>query len=243
VLKSSYALGYAGTTEQITIANCVVSGYDVGTVVGGTFGRDVPAAPDGDGPTGRIKLGTESNGGFRAIAITNVIFARCRGIALETVDGGTLEDVTINNVIMREISSAPIFLRLGARLRGPATAPGRLRRISISDVSVHGADPRYPSMIVGLPGTIDARHPAGMGVLHPACHRRSAGQRRHPIRGARYPRRSVARRSSIHSRRCARQRAPLAEHRGPFAPTRWVRTLSVCVLTIGDIGAIVLSTP
>jgi polygalacturonase len=153
VLKSSYALGFPRITSQVTITNCMVSGYDAGTVVDGTFGDDLPAAPDGDGPTGRIKLGTESCGGFRDIAITNVVFARCRGIALETVDGGVLEDVVISNLVLREVSNAPIFLRLGARLRGPdGVPPGRLRRITISDVTVHDADPRYPSMIVGLPG-------------------------------------------------------------------------------------------
>lgn len=153
VLKSSYALGFARATENVTIANCMVSGYDVGTLADGTFTRDDPAAADRDGPTGRIKFGTESVGGFRNIAISNVIFERCRGLALETVDGGVLEDVVISNVIMRDVSTAPLFLRLGARMRGPAGREvGRLRRISISDVTVHNADPRYPSMIVGVPG-------------------------------------------------------------------------------------------
>jgi hypothetical protein len=153
VLKSSYALGFARATENVTIADSMVSGYDVGTVVEGTFGRSDPAAADRDGPTGRIKFGTESNGGFRNIAISNVIFERCRGLALETVDGGLLEDVTISNITMRQVSNAPFFLRLGARMRGPAGAEvGRLRRISISDVTVRDADPRYPSMIIGLPG-------------------------------------------------------------------------------------------
>jgi polygalacturonase len=153
VLKSSFALGFARATENVTIADTMVSGYDVGTLIGGTFGRDDPAAPDRDGPTGRVKFGTESNGGFRNIAISNMIFERCRGLALETVDGGLLEDVTISNVTMRDVSNAPFFLRIGARLRGPAgTGVGALRRVSISDVTVHNADPRYPSMIVGLPG-------------------------------------------------------------------------------------------
>ncbi|MGC7098373.1 rhamnogalacturonidase [Amycolatopsis lurida] len=153
VLKSSYALGFPRATENVTIADTMVSGYDVGTLVDGTYGREDPAAADRDGPTGRIKFGTESNGGFRNIAISNVIFERCRGFALETVDGGLLEDVTISNITMRDVSNTPFFLRLGARMRGPAGVPaGSLRRISISDVIVHNADPRYPSMIMGLPG-------------------------------------------------------------------------------------------
>jgi polygalacturonase len=153
VLKSSFALGEPRFTENVTIVNSVVSGFDVGTMLDGTYGRTTTAAPDRDGPTGRIKFGTESNGGFRNITISNVVFNRSRGLALETVDGGLLEDVTISNITMREISNAPIFLRLASRMRGPAgTAVGKLRRISISNVVVYDADPRYPSMIVGIPG-------------------------------------------------------------------------------------------
>ena len=153
VLKSSYALGFPRATENVTIADSMVSGYDVGTLIDGTYGREDPAAADRDGPTGRIKFGTESNGGFRNIAISNMVFDRCRGLALETVDGGLLEDVTISNITMRDVSNTPFFLRLGARMRGPAGREiGKLRRISISDVTVHNSDPRYPSMIVGLPG-------------------------------------------------------------------------------------------
>ena len=51
------------TIHNVTIADTMVSGFDVGTLVDGTYGREVPAAPDRDGPTGRIKFGTESNGG------------------------------------------------------------------------------------------------------------------------------------------------------------------------------------
>lgn len=153
VLKSSYALGTPRPTENVTIADTMVSGYDVGTLIDGTYGREDPVATDQDGPTGRIKFGTESNGGFRNIAISNMIFDRCRGLALETVDGGLLEDVTISNITMRDVSNTPFFLRIGARMRGPANREiGKLRRITISDVTVHNADPRYPSMIIGLPG-------------------------------------------------------------------------------------------
>ncbi len=153
VLKSSFALGAARITENVAIVNSMVSGFDVGTVLDGTYGRTTTAAPDRDGPTGRIKFGTESNGGFRNITISNVTFTRSRGLALETVDGGVLEDVTISNITMREISNAPFFLRLASRMRGPAGTPvGKLRRISISNVVVYDADPRYASMIVGVPG-------------------------------------------------------------------------------------------
>jgi polygalacturonase len=146
VLKSSYALNEARATENVTIDNCFVSGYDLGTLIDGTF------KTAGYGRTGRIKFGTESNGGFKNIAISNIVFEYCRGLALETVDGGLLEDVTISNITMRNVQM-PIFMRLGARMRGPAGVPvGALRRVSISNVIAYNSDPRYPSTIAGIPG-------------------------------------------------------------------------------------------
>jgi len=153
-LKSSFGLGYARATENVTITNCQVSGYDRGTLLDGTYQRkEADLVPDHDGVTGRIKFGTESNGGFRNITISNCVFDFCRGLALETVDGGILEDVSISNITMRDLSSSPIFLRLGARMRGPQGTPvGALRRINISNIVVYNADPRYPAIISGIPG-------------------------------------------------------------------------------------------
>jgi polygalacturonase len=152
VLKSSYALGFARATENVTITNCFVSGYDIGSLLDATYKKNVTEAPDKDGPTGRIKLGTESNGGFKNIAISNIVFDHCRGLALETVDGGLLEDVTITNITMRDVVNSPIFLRLGRRMRGPAGAAiGQLRRVNISNVVAYNADSRYASIIAGLP--------------------------------------------------------------------------------------------
>jgi len=65
VLKSSFALGYFRDTENVTITNCFVSGYDKGSLIDGSFQRDEPQAPDQGYVTGRIKFGTESSGGFR----------------------------------------------------------------------------------------------------------------------------------------------------------------------------------
>jgi polygalacturonase len=153
VLKSSYALGYARATENVTITNCQVSGYSMGSFLDGTYKRSRQQAPDRDGPTGRIKFGTESNGGFKNITISNCVFDNCRGLALETVDGGLLEDVTITNITMRGIVNSPIFLRLGSRMRGPKGVPvGELRRVNISNIVVYDADPRYSSIISGIPG-------------------------------------------------------------------------------------------
>ncbi|NOY77262.1 MAG: glycoside hydrolase family 28 protein [Calditrichaeota bacterium] len=145
VLKSSYALGYNRATEDVTITNCLVSGFKEGTLLDGTF--------QGGGGTGRIKFGTESNGGFKNITISNCVFDHCRGLALEEVDGGTLENVTISNIAMRDISNSPIFIRLGNRARGPKGTPvGSVRNIDISNVTVMGVNPKYSVLIVGIPG-------------------------------------------------------------------------------------------
>ena len=150
-LKSSYALGEAIATENVTISNCLVSGYDEGSLLDGTrtFNQD---RANRYYPTGRIKFGTESNGGFKNITISNCIFDKCRGLALETVDGGLLEDISISNITMRDIGNAPIYLRLGRRMRGPDGTPvGELRRVNISNVVVYNADPKSCVIISGVP--------------------------------------------------------------------------------------------
>lgn len=153
-LKSSFALGLARATQNVTITNCQVSGYDLGTLYDGTYQRkNFHQVPDQEGPTGRIKFGTESNGGFKNITISNCVFEYCRGLALETVDGALLEDVTVSNITMRDIVNSPLFLRLGARMRGPSSASvGALRRVLISNVMVYNADSHFATVISGIPG-------------------------------------------------------------------------------------------
>lgn len=137
--KSSYGLGEARATENVNITNCQVSGYVEGSLLDGTYKKDESRSE----PTGRIKFGTESNGGFKNITISNCVFDYCRGLALESVDGALLQNVTISNILMRDIVNAPIFLRLGQRMRGPEDAKiGEIRRVMISDVVVYNADPK-----------------------------------------------------------------------------------------------------
>ena len=151
-LKSSFGLGYARACENVTITNCQVSGYDLGSLLDGTFTRNYKKYSDST-TTGRIKMGTESNGGFKNVTITNCVFDYSRGLALETVDGGLLEDVTISNITMRDIVNAPIFIRLGARMRAPDSMKiGACRRIILSNIVVYNADWRHGSIISGLPG-------------------------------------------------------------------------------------------
>ncbi len=152
VLKSSYALGYFRDTENVTISGCFVSGYDKGSVLKGTWETDEAVAPDHGPNTGRIKLGTESSGGFKNIAITNCVLERSRGLAIEAVDGGWLEDVVISNITMRNIGNSPFFIRLGGRQRSPKGTPvGKLQRIQISNVNVYNADSHYSSIVSGIP--------------------------------------------------------------------------------------------
>jgi polygalacturonase len=159
VLKSSYALGALRDTTNVSIARCVVSGYDVGTLLDGTRARTMLKAPDGDGPTARIKIGTETNGSFRKISIRDCTFERSRGLALETVDGGTIEDVTVRNLTMHEVTNPPIFLRLGNRARGPAGTPvGAMRRIRIKGITADNADIRVVAR-GGLTTEIVAQQP------------------------------------------------------------------------------------
>ena len=151
-LKSSFGLGISRATENVTITNCQVSGFEAGSLLDGTYKRSDQIAR-GNGPTGRIKFGTESNGGFKNITISNCVFIYCRGLALESVDGALLEDVTISNITMRDIVNAPIFLRLGERMRGPKEAPvGKLRRVLISNITVYNADPKNGCIICGDQG-------------------------------------------------------------------------------------------
>ncbi|HSH10064.1 MAG TPA: glycosyl hydrolase family 28 protein [Oceanipulchritudo sp.] len=153
VLKASYALGKKRNCEDITITNCLVSGFDPGSMLDGTYLSTIDKAVDRDGPTGRIKIGTESNGDFRNITISNCVFRRSRGLALESVDGGVIEDVVISNITMVDVSNAPIFIHLGNRARGPeGTPPGAIRRVRISGVSASQADGRFPIILTGLPG-------------------------------------------------------------------------------------------
>ena len=150
--KSSYALGYSRATENVTITNCYVSGYyELGTLLDGTFKK---FAPDFKVPrTGRIKCGTESNGGFKNITISNCVFEGCMGLALESEDGAFCEDIAISNITMRDVVNAPLFFRLGARLRGPKekTKVGTLRRVLVDNLVSYNTGSHICSILSGIP--------------------------------------------------------------------------------------------
>jgi len=159
-LKSSFGLGYARATENVTITNCQIYGYDHGSLMDGTFKTTFKDEDPGANHciTGRLKLGTESNGGFRNIAISNCVFERSRGLCIESADGGAIEDVVISNITMRDVPDTPFFIRLNARLRGPEGTPvGVCKRITISQINVYdvGGRVKYPElgagMVMGIP--------------------------------------------------------------------------------------------
>jgi polygalacturonase len=148
VLKSSWGLGYARDCDNVTITNCLVcGGWEVGSMLDATYKERAPG-------TGRIKFGTESNGGFKNITISNCVFDRCQGLALEAVDGAVIDNISISNITMREIGSLPIFIRLGNRARMPAdkVAVGAIRHVNISDIVAQNRAPQYACEIVGIPG-------------------------------------------------------------------------------------------
>jgi len=151
--KSSYALGYARATENVTITNCYVTGtYELGTVLDGTWKKF--AADERVYRTGRIKCGTESNGGFKNITISNCVFDGCHGLALESEDGALCEDIAISNITQRDVYESPIFFRLGARLRGPkeSTKVGTMQRIVVDNFVSYNNDSRVCSILSGIPG-------------------------------------------------------------------------------------------
>jgi polygalacturonase len=144
--KSTYALGKPVITENMVIVNCMVSAFQEGTLLDG---RMLPSKLK----CGRIKCGTEANGGFRNITITNCISRGCRGIALEEVDGGIMENITISNISMMDVSAYPIYITTGRRNRGPDdTVVSKARNINISNIIATGIEPMSGIQITGMPG-------------------------------------------------------------------------------------------
>lgn len=102
-----------------------------------------------------IKTGTESNGGFKNITVSNCIIKdlpRHAGIELMTVDGGIMQNILIENIIMENVAT-PIFIRLGIRARPYKSGQyvnkvDDVKDISINNISVINA--KLPSSIMGL---------------------------------------------------------------------------------------------
>ena len=117
-----------------------------------------------------IKLGTGSSVGYRNVTISNITVRRASednfrhwstkikgitapttvisGIAVEVVDGGICENVTISNVAMRDVQT-PIFIRMGRR--GSSAEGSRMKGIVISGVTAV-SESMMSSSITGVPG-------------------------------------------------------------------------------------------
>lgn len=105
-----------------------------------------------------IKFGTETNGGFRNVSIANCVFYRSDypthydrphralgGIAIETVDGASVDGITVNNISMYGVMT-PLFIRLADRGRnfydgGPAQPIGSLKNITVSNLTATAYGP------------------------------------------------------------------------------------------------------
>jgi len=158
--------------RDVTITGCRVDSDDDGIVLKSLSTRPCQNVTVTDctvsSHCNAIKMGTESGGGFQNITVTDCtvfspeksksIYGRQRGlagIALEIVDGGTLDHVTVSNVNIRGVS-VPIFMRLGNRARQydkgrPKPGVGTFRNVVISDVVAEKTS-EIGCSITGLPG-------------------------------------------------------------------------------------------
>lgn len=149
VLKSSYALKKPVLCEHILITNCIVTGYKLGTFLDGSY---VPEKVNW--VCGRIKLGTESNGGYRNITISNCTCMWSSGLAFEEVDQGKMENIVVDNISMSHVHHYPIYITTGCRNRGPKerTEVSSARDIYINNVIADDCDSLAGIIITGMEG-------------------------------------------------------------------------------------------
>ena len=131
-----------------------------------------------------LKFGTASYGGFKNVTIENIdVFDTFRSaIAIESVDGGAIENIKVSNIVAKNTGNA-IFIRLGHR---GGEQPGTVKNVHIKDIKVEIPFGRpdidydlrgpevdffhnpFPSSIVGIPGhnieniifeNVDITHP------------------------------------------------------------------------------------
>lgn len=148
VLKSSYALKKPVLCEHIAVSNCNITGYKCGSLLDGTY------IPEKVGwVCGRFKLGTESNGGYRNISLTNCTFMYSSGLAFEEVDQGRMENITVSNITMSHVHHYPIYITTGCRNRGPkeVTRKSSARDIQISNVVADDCDSLCSIIVTGMP--------------------------------------------------------------------------------------------
>lgn len=149
VLKSSYALKKPVITEHIAITNCVITGYKLGSLLDGSY---IPEPVSW--VCGRFKLGTESNGGYKNISLSNSTFMYSSGLAFEEVDQGIMENITVSNITMNHVHHYPIYITTGCRNRGPKerTTVSTGCDIMISNMVANDVDSLAGIIVTGMPG-------------------------------------------------------------------------------------------
>jgi len=160
-------------SQNVRITNCNVNSADDGICLKSYYPRHFNdniyiANCTIRSSASAIKFGTASYGGFKNVTIENIkIYDTFRSaIALESVDGGIIENINISNIEATNTGNA-IFIRLGHR---DGETPGIIRNVHIKDLKVQipfgrpdiDYDMRgpevgffhnpFPSSIVGLPG-------------------------------------------------------------------------------------------
>lgn len=148
VLKSSYALKRPVLCEHISVTNCHITGYKCGTFLSGEY------IPEKVGwVCGRFKLGTESNGGYRDITLSNCTFNYSSGLAFEEVDQGIMENISVSNVTMNHVHHYPIYITTGCRNRGPkeVTRNSSACDIQISNIIAQNCDSLCSIIVTGMP--------------------------------------------------------------------------------------------
>jgi len=147
--------------DNVRISDCDVSSGDDAIVLKSTLDRPCRRVAVSNcvlsSHCNALKLGTETNGGFEDIVISNcaIYDTRLSGVALEIVDGGTMDRVAVSNLTMKNVG-APVFIRLGNRARpfvdgGAKPGVGKLRNVTLTNFEVAGGS-RVGCAISGIPG-------------------------------------------------------------------------------------------
>ena len=117
VLKSSYNLNKIDYCENIRIWNCKIKSRAY-----------------------CVKLGTESNGGFKNVFVEGLVLTDTRicGLAVESADGAIVDNVNFKNVKMTNVN-APVFVHVGRRMRGPdGREIGKISNVTFENISASG---------------------------------------------------------------------------------------------------------
>ncbi|MCQ2755120.1 MAG: glycosyl hydrolase family 28 protein, partial [bacterium] len=125
VFKSSYTLNRLDICKNILVSNCIIKSR-----------------------CNAIKFGTETNGGFKDIIITNCkcFDSRITGISVESVDGAHVDNIILKNIDMNNVGS-PFFVHLGQRLRGPEGSKiGSIKNVLFKNIKVTGPYHVYDCM-------------------------------------------------------------------------------------------------